>query len=68
MSLPATGPTLVREVTVVAEADGTLHRVRRPVVALCQCGLSRLGPWCDNTHKMVNATQRTRGADRLAPR
>ena len=55
---PATGPTLVRDVTIVADGDGTLHLVRRPVVALCQCGLSRLAPWCDNTHKMVGCARR----------
>jgi len=48
------GPKLVRGATVVADADGELHPVRRPVVAVCQCGLSRIAPWCDNTHKMVN--------------
>lgn len=46
-------PTLVRGATVVADGDGVLHPTTRPVVAVCNCGLSRIAPWCDNTHKMV---------------
>lgn len=46
-------PTVVRGATVVAAADGVLHRIDRPVVALCGCGRSAALPWCDSTHKVL---------------
>lgn len=51
--LCADGPILVRGARSVRDADGTLHRVRRPVVALCRCGKSALLPWCDATHTVL---------------
>ena len=45
------GPLLVRGARWVVDADGTEHRVTRPVVAVCRCGMSSLAPWCDGTHK-----------------
>lgn len=56
-------PTLVRGVTAVADADGVLHLAKRPLVAVCNCGLSRIAPWCDNTHKMVTGSRATAGDD-----
>ncbi|WP_372740697.1 CDGSH iron-sulfur domain-containing protein [Nocardioides sp.] len=53
-------PTLVRGASIVADTDGQLHRVTRPVVALCACGRSRIAPWCDSTHKLLH---RRAGAD-----
>ena len=47
------GPVLARHATVVVGSDGTEHAVTRPVVALCTCGKSQRGPWCDSTHKSV---------------
>ncbi|MDQ4085784.1 MAG: CDGSH iron-sulfur domain-containing protein [Actinomycetota bacterium] len=47
------GPLLVRGATSVTTEDGQVHAVRRPVVALCRCGLSRLTPFCDGTHKAL---------------
>lgn len=50
---PGIRPTLVTGASMVAGADGELHRVTRPVVALCACGRSRIAPWCDSTHKLL---------------
>lgn len=47
------GPMLVRGASSVQDVDGTVHRVRRPVVALCRCEKSSRLPWCDNTHKVI---------------
>ena len=47
------GPTLVRGARTVVDEDGTEHEVRRPVVAVCSCGLSQRAPWCDGTHKVA---------------
>lgn len=46
------GPALVRGADVVRDKDGGVHAVRRPVVAVCMCGLSQRQPWCDGTHKV----------------
>ena len=47
------GPLLVRGAAGVVDESGTLHRVTRPVVALCRCARSQRMPWCDGTHKVV---------------
>lgn len=47
------GPTLVRGAKTIRDEDGTEHPVRRPVVAVCSCGLSQRAPWCDGTHKVA---------------
>lgn len=52
------GPVLVRGADAVADADGTVHRVTRPVVALCVCDRSARKPWCDGTHKSIRADLR----------
>ncbi len=49
----AHGPVLVRGATSVRDADGEDHPVTRPVVAVCACGKSQRGPWCDGTHKVI---------------
>jgi CDGSH-type Zn-finger protein len=46
------GPILIRGADVVRDAAGNRHAVTRPVVALCVCGKSSRGPWCDGTHKL----------------
>jgi CDGSH-type Zn-finger protein len=45
------GPYLVRGPFVLVDQDGEEIEVRRRVVALCRCGLSRMRPFCDGTHK-----------------
>ncbi len=45
------GPMLVRGAQTVTTDDGEEHRVARPVIALCRCGLSTRPPYCDGTHK-----------------
>lgn len=47
------GPLLVRGATSVVDDDGVRHEVTRPVVAVCVCGRSGRGPWCDGTHKSL---------------
>jgi hypothetical protein len=47
------GPLLVRGAEAVRDTDGRRHRVDRPVVAVCACGKSQRGPWCDGTHKVI---------------
>lgn len=47
------GPALVRGATTVEDDDGQPHRANRPVVAVCACGLTQRGPWCDATHKVA---------------
>lgn len=47
------GPMLVRGVSSVEDADGRVHAVERPVVALCRCEKSSRLPWCDGTHKVI---------------
>jgi len=47
------GPLLVRGADTVRDADGRLHPVTRPVVALCVCGKTGRPPWCDSTHKVL---------------
>ena len=47
------GPLLVRGAASILDADGVVHDVRRPVVALCRCDKSSRLPWCDGTHKVI---------------
>jgi CDGSH-type Zn-finger protein len=49
------GPLLVRGAESVIDDDGVRHEVTRPVVAVCVCGKSARGPWCDGTHKSIPA-------------
>ncbi len=49
------GPLLVRGADRVEDADGAVHAVTRPVVAVCACGKSQRRPWCDGTHKVIPA-------------
>ena len=45
------GPMLVRGDVVVRDDEGTEHRTRRRVSAICRCHRSASRPWCDGTHK-----------------
>lgn len=47
------GPVLVRDADIVLDADGVSHLARRRVVAVCRCGHSSLGVFCDGTHRFV---------------
>lgn len=47
------GPMLLRGAESVQDADGTVHPVERPVVAVCRCEKSSRLPWCDGTHKVI---------------
>lgn len=52
------GPMLLRGDHVVRDEDGTEHRTTRPVSAVCRCGASSTKPWCDGTHKILQARER----------
>lgn len=47
------GPMLLRNAASVQDADGRVHAVGRPVVAVCRCEKSSRLPWCDGTHKVI---------------
>lgn len=47
------GPLLVRGATAWPDGEGEMHRVERPVVAVCRCDRSQRLPWCDGTHKLM---------------
>jgi CDGSH-type Zn-finger protein len=52
------GPAILRGVDAVRDGDGQEHTVTRPVVAVCLCGHTQRGPWCDGTHKAVQEAER----------
>ncbi len=52
------GPMLVRGARTIQGADGWVHPVTRPLVALCRCQKSSDLPWCDATHKLLPADKR----------
>ena len=52
------GPALLRGADAVTDGDGRVHEVTRPVVAVCLCGHTQRGPWCDGTHKAVQEAAR----------
>jgi CDGSH-type Zn-finger protein len=45
------GPLLVRGPFELVDQDGNPIPGRRRTVALCRCGMSRIKPFCDGTHK-----------------
>lgn len=47
------GPMLLRGAASVKDAEGRVHPIDRPVVALCRCDKSSRLPWCDGTHKVI---------------
>ncbi len=47
------GPALVRGADAVYDLEGQRHAPNRRVVAVCLCGRSQRGPWCDGTHKFL---------------
>lgn len=50
------GPIVVRGPFELRDRSGAPIAVRRRTVALCRCGRSRLGVFCDGTHKLVGFT------------
>jgi Iron-binding zinc finger CDGSH type len=47
------GPVLVRAAGSIVTPDGVLTPVPRAVVAVCRCGHSSRGAFCDGTHRFV---------------
>lgn len=48
------GPYLVRGPFVLVGQDGAPIPGSRRTIALCRCGKSRIRPYCDGTHKLVD--------------
>jgi CDGSH-type Zn-finger protein len=48
------GPLLVRGPFSLVDQDGNEIELRRKTVALCRCGRSKIRPFCDGTHEVVN--------------
>lgn len=48
------GPLLIRGPVTLIGPDGVAVETGRDPIALCRCGRSRLRPFCDGTHKVVN--------------
>ncbi|MGK2933469.1 MAG: CDGSH iron-sulfur domain-containing protein [Solirubrobacterales bacterium] len=74
MSVPDTkitvypdGPLLVRGPIDLRTEDGTEIATDRAVVALCRCGLSRIRPFCDGTHKKAGFNAGSGREDRGRP-
>jgi CDGSH-type Zn-finger protein len=49
------GPLLVTGADEIQGSDGTSVWCERATVALCRCGKSRLGTFCDGTHRFLPA-------------
>jgi CDGSH-type Zn-finger protein len=47
------GPLLVRGPVRMTDQDGNEIALDRGTVALCRCGKSRMRPFCDGSHKIV---------------
>lgn len=47
------GPVLVRGGERIRCGDGSEVPLRRRVTAICRCGYSKLGLFCDGTHRFV---------------
>ena len=48
------GPLLVRGDFRIEDQEGNELDAGREVVALCRCGKSRIRPFCDGSHKLVD--------------
>jgi CDGSH-type Zn-finger protein len=46
------GPYLVRGPFRVLDQDGNEISLSRRTIALCRCGMSRMRPFCDGTHRL----------------
>ncbi len=47
------GPYLVRGPLVLRDQDGRPIDLTRRTIALCRCGKSRMRPFCDGTHRLI---------------
>jgi CDGSH-type Zn-finger protein len=47
------GPYLVRGPLLMRDQDGRAIDLTRRTVALCRCGKSRMRPFCDGTHRLI---------------
>lgn len=47
------GPLLVRGPFRLQDVDGRAIDPGREIVALCRCGKSRVRPFCDGSHKLI---------------
>lgn len=45
------GPLLVRGTVALLDTDGQPIPRRRATIALCRCGRTSIGPYCDGSHK-----------------
>lgn len=45
------GPLVLRGDVRLRDVDGNVIERRSGAVALCRCGLSKIKPFCDSTHK-----------------
>jgi CDGSH-type Zn-finger protein len=59
------GPYLVRGPVVLHDQDGRDIVSRRPTVALCRCGKSRMRPFCDGTHQLIRFQAPSEQEDRV---
>ena len=48
------GPLLVRGEFHLQDQEGKEIEVARETIALCRCGKSRMRPFCDRSHKLVD--------------
>jgi CDGSH-type Zn-finger protein len=48
------GPLLVRGDFRIEDQEGNELDAGRETVALCRCGKSRIRPFCDGSHKLVD--------------
>jgi CDGSH-type Zn-finger protein len=48
------GPLLVRGDFTLVDQDGNEIPNERATIALCRCGKSRMRPFCDGSHKLVD--------------
>ena len=48
------GPLLVRGQFRIQDQEGKEIEPGRDIVALCRCGKSRMRPFCDGSHKLVD--------------
>jgi CDGSH-type Zn-finger protein len=61
------GPYLVRGPVSIVDQDGNEIELKRPVIALCRCGRSRIRPFCDGTHKAIGFRAESGLSEESAP-
>jgi CDGSH-type Zn-finger protein len=48
------GPLIIRGDFAIEDQEGNTIEPGRETVALCRCGKSRVRPFCDGSHKLVD--------------